>query len=135
MSENKDTMKLMVCGAHLQGLPLNHQMTDLGATLLEATTTSANYQLYALASGPPFRPGLVRDSENGCEIAVEVWQIPTANLGTFIQGIPAPLGLGKVELASGEEVIGFICQPEGIKTATNISAFGGWRKYMASVAG
>lgn len=133
MIDKIDTMKLMVCGAHLEGLPLNHQLTDLDATLLEVTTTSANYQFYALAGGPPFRPGLVRDNDKGFEIAVEVWQIPTANLGVFIQGIPAPLGLGKVELVNGEEVIGFICQPEGIKTAKNISEFGGWRKYMASL--
>jgi len=126
-------MKIMVCGAHMQDLPLNPQMLELDATFLEATTTSANYQLYALAGGPPFRPGLVRDANNGDEIAVEVWQMPVANVGLFIQKIPAPLGLGKVELANGEEVIGFICQPEGIQTATNISEFGGWRKYLASV--
>ena len=126
-------MKIMVCGAHMQDLPLNPQMLELDATFLQATTTSAHYQLYALAGGPPFRPGLVRDSDNGAEIAVEVWQMPVANLGLFIQKIPAPLGLGKVELASGEEVVGFICQPEGIKTAKNISEFGGWRKYLASL--
>jgi len=126
-------MKIMVCGAHMQDLPLNPQMLELEASLLEATTTSAHYQLYALAGGPPFRPGLVRDSANGYKIAVEVWQMPVANLGLFIQKIPAPLGLGKVELASGEEVVGFICQPEGIKTASNISEFGGWRKYLASM--
>lgn len=132
MSES-NLMKVLVCGAHMQGLPLNPQMLALDARLLEATYTSPCYQLFALAGGPPYRPGLVRDSEAGCEIAVEVWQMPIANLGVFIQKIPAPLGLGKVELTTGEEVIGFICQPEGIKTATNISAFGGWRKYLASL--
>lgn len=126
-----ESMKLMVCGAHMQGLPLNHQMIDLGASFIESTQTAPHYQLYALAGGPPKRPGLVRDSEKGCLIDVEVWQIPTVNLGVFIQGIPAPLGLGKVELLNGEEVIGFICQPEGIKTASNISEFGGWRAYLA----
>lgn len=131
MSESQ--MKLMVCGAHMQGLPLNTQMLACGANFLEATHTSANYQLYALAGGPPFRPGLVRDSESGVSIAVEVWQMPVAKLGEFIQNIPAPLGLGKVELSNGEEVIGFICQPEGIDSGKNISEFGGWRNFLASM--
>ncbi len=134
MTDSIETMKLMVCGAHMEGLPLNYQMTDLKATLLETTTTSANYQLYALAGGPPFRPGLIRDNNNGCKIAVEIWKIPVANLGLFIQGIPAPLGLGKVELVDGEEVIGFICQPEGIKDAKNISESGGWRNYLVRLS-
>ena len=130
---DSNVMKIMVCGAHMQELPLNHQMLDLKASFIEATTTSANYQLYALAGGPPYRPGLVRDSNNGVEIKVEVWSMPVANVGLFIQQIPEPLGLGKVELVNGEQVIGFICQPEGIKTASNISQHRGWRNYLAFV--
>jgi allophanate hydrolase len=126
-------MKVMVCGAHMQGLPLNHQMLELDAEFLEETTTSANYQLFALAGGPPYRPGLIRNSDGGQAIAVEVWQMPVANLGKFIQQIPEPLGLGSVELISGERVIGFICQPEGIKTANDISQYQGWRNYLASL--
>jgi len=129
---NDEKMKLLVCGAHMSDLSLNYQLTDLSAHLLEKTKTAATYQLYALAGGPPYRPGLVRQSVNGCAIDVEVWEIATSALGAFIQNIPEPLGLGKVEIDSGEQVIGFICQPEGIQTATNISHFGGWRKYLES---
>jgi allophanate hydrolase len=129
-----DLMKIMVCGAHMQDLPLNHQMTELGASFLEATTTAPAYQLFALAGGPPYRPGLIKNSEQGSAINVEVWQMPVAHLGQFIQQIPEPLGLGKVELASGEYVVGFICQPEGIKTATDISELGGWRNYLKTLS-
>jgi allophanate hydrolase len=129
-----EKMKVLVCGAHMSDLPLNHQLTDLSAVIIEKTTTATSYQLYALAGGPPYRPGLVRQSENGCAIDVEVWEIATSALGKFIQNIPEPLGLGKVELESGELVIGFICQPEGIQTAINVSQFGGWRNYLSSLS-
>jgi len=132
MSNVHCSMKLLVCGAHMSGLPLNYQLTDLSATLLQKTTTASSYQLYALAGGPPYRPGLVRQAKSGCAIQVEVWEIATSALGQFIQSIPEPLGLGKVEIANGEVIIGFICQPEGIATAKNISEFGGWRSYLAS---
>ncbi len=121
---------LLVCGAHLSGMPLNHQLTGLKAVLSEATTTSPNYRMYALAGGPPYRPGLVRDIDNGAAINVEVWSIPVENLGKFLLGIPAPLGLGRIELSDGRYVTGFICEPYAISTATDISHYGGWVNYI-----
>ncbi|CAM5319023.1 allophanate hydrolase [Thauera mechernichensis] len=121
-----------MCGAHLQGLPLNHQLTTRGARLLERTVSSPHYRLYALAGGPPLRPGMVRVAEDGCAIEVEMWELPAAEFGSFLAGIPSPLGLGKVELADGRWEIGFICEPSGIAGATEISHFGGWRGYLAS---
>ncbi len=127
-----DRLRVVVCGAHLQGLPLNHQLTARGGYLLERTVSSPHYKLYALAGGPPLRPGMVRVTQGGCAIEVEVWELPASELGTFVAGIPAPLGLGKVELADGRRETGFICEPCGIEGATDISGFGGWRRYLAS---
>ncbi|MCM2678681.1 allophanate hydrolase [Echinimonas agarilytica] len=126
-------VELAVCGAHLQGLPLNPQLVERNAELLEDTSTSPHYQLYALPGGPPFRPGLVRAETSGCCIAVEVWRMPLENLGSFLQGIPQPLGLGKVELNDGRWVISFICEGYAITEAKNISQHGGWRAYLASL--
>ncbi len=122
------TVKLAVCGAHLEGQPLNWQLTDRAASLVEKTTTSKHYELYALADG--FRPGLVRTLESGFEIEVEVWELPTSELGSFVAGIPQPLGIGKLELASGEWVTGFICDHFGLAGAKNISEFGSWRAWL-----
>ncbi|MBR0566923.1 allophanate hydrolase [Azoarcus sp. L1K30] len=127
-----DRLRVVVCGAHLQGLPLNHQLTSRGACLLERTVSSPDYKLYALAGGPPLRPGMVRVAEGGCAIEVEIWELPAAELGTFLAGIPAPLGLGKVELGDGRLETGFICEPRGIEGAQDISHFGGWRRYLES---
>jgi allophanate hydrolase len=126
-----ETIDVVVCGAHLQGLPLNWQLTERGATFVQATATSANYRFYALAGGPPKRPGLIRDSNNGVAIDVEVWRVPKANFGSFVAEIPHPLGIGKVELADGSWCSGFICEPEGIVGAEEITRFGSWKAYLA----
>jgi allophanate hydrolase len=121
-----------VCGAHMQGLPLNHQLLERGAYLLRIARTAARYRLFALAGGPPQRPGLIRVSGDGAAIALEIWAIPQGQLGTFAAGIPAPLGLGTLELDDGTTCMGFICEGYASHSATDISGFGGWRGYLAA---
>ena len=127
-----ETMPIAVCGAHLSGMPLNGQLLERHGVLREATTSAPCYRLYALPGGPPMRPGLVRIAD-GVAIEVEVYNVPKVHVGSFLAGIPKPLGLGQLELASGEWVSGFICEPAGIDGAEDVSAFGGWRAYIASL--
>lgn len=129
------SLPLAVVGAHLSGMPLNHQLTDIGARLRTATTTAAGYRLYALAGTMPPKPGLVRDDKNadsGTQIAVEVYDVPVAAVGGFLAGIAAPLGLGRVELQDSTWVNGFICEPRALRDAEDITAYGGWRNYLAA---
>lgn len=124
---------IAVVGAHLTGMPLNGQLTDAGARLIGQTTTSASYRLYALDDTVPPKPGLVRVADGqGAAITVEVWALPEAAFGRFVASIPAPLGIGKLILADGRSVPGFLCEPHAIATATDITAFGGWRNYCAT---
>jgi allophanate hydrolase len=127
-----DTIDVLVCGAHLTGFPLNWQLVERGATLKSETKTAPVYKMYALAGGPPFRPGLILDEDEGAAIEVEIWSMPASQFGSFVNGIPAPLGIGKVKLADGSFVSGFICEPYGIDGAEDITSLGGWRAYMAS---
>ncbi len=129
----KGRVEIAVCGAHLSGLALNYQLTERGAWLRQSTSTSDNYRLYALPGGPPYRPGLVRDSD-GAAIEVEVWAMPQTQVGGFLQQIPPPLGLGKLELKDGRWVTGFICEPYGIEGASEVTKLGSWRKYLAENA-
>jgi allophanate hydrolase len=122
---------LAVVGAHLEGMPLHHQLTQRGARLRARTATAAKYRLYALKGTQPPKPGLARAAE-GAAITVEVYDMPDASLGSFLAGIPAPLGLGALELADGSWVNGFICEPWALQDADDITAFGGWRQYLAS---
>lgn len=127
-------INVAVCGAHLSGLPLNEQLTTRGARLVTRTTTSPDYKLYALPDGPPWRPGLERVGEGaqGASIEVEIWQLPASEFGSFVAGIPAPLGIGRITLASGEQVQGFLCEHYALNDATDITLTGGWRNYLAA---
>ncbi|MEO6277381.1 allophanate hydrolase [Roseateles sp.] len=127
-----DRSRVVVCGAHLDGLALNWQLTARGGRLLTATQTAPRYRLHALAGGAVRRPGLERVAEAGASIAVEVWELPSAELGSFLDAIPAPLGLGKVELEDGGWVTGFICEGKGLAGSEDITRYGGWRAYIAS---
>jgi allophanate hydrolase len=120
-----------VCGAHMSGLPLNSQLTSRGAWLLNATQTSPEYRLYALPGGPPFRPGLVRVGSQGAAIEVEIWRMPVEHFGSFVAGIPSPLGIGRLRVANGAEVAGFVCESHALTQAADITRFGGWRRYLA----
>ena len=126
----EDTVDVVVCGAHLKGLPLNWQLQERGGHLLEATSTSPKYKFYALEGGPPFRPALVRNESEGAAIEVEVWRLPAACFGSFVAEIPAPLGIGKVELKDGRWITGFICDHWGLKGAEDISHYGSWKAYL-----
>lgn len=125
-------LQVAVCGAHMSGLPLNSQLTQRGAILLEKTQTSANYRLYALSGGPPYRPGLVR-SANGAAIDVEVWALPETQFGSFVAGIPSPLGIGTLELHDQRRVQGFLCESYAIENALDITDYGGWRAYISTL--
>ena len=121
---------VMVCGAHLSGLPLNPQLLERRAVCIATTRTAPIYRFYALPGGPPFRPGLVQVREGGVAIDVEVWRMPVEHFGSFVAGIPAPLGIGKVRLEDGSLVSGFMCEAIGTEGAEDISALGGWRQYL-----
>jgi len=129
----EDEMKVLVCGAHMSGLPLNYQLTDLGARFLKQAQTNDDYTMFSLAGDLPARPGLVR-ANRGRKIEVEIWAIPKTSFGAFISQIPAPLGIGTVTLDDGEQVKGFICENMGLKNATDITHFGGWRNFLTANA-
>jgi allophanate hydrolase len=125
-----DLVDVMVCGAHMSGLPLNKQLLERGAWQVSTTRTAPIYRFYALPGGPPFRPGLVQVSDGGASIDVEVWRMPVEHFGSFVAGIPAPLGIGKVKLEDGSAVSGFLCESLAVEGAADISALGGWRRYL-----
>ena len=130
---SQHSVKLAVVGAHLTGMPLNFQLTTRGGTLLQKTTSAAHYQLFALKNTVPPKPALQCVQTGGNAIELEVWDIPLANFGAIVAEVPAPLGIGNVQLADGTWVKGFICEGYALTDATNISHFGGWRAYIHSL--
>lgn len=125
-------LPIAVVGAHLSGLPLNGQLLERGARLLQATTTAPRYRLYALPGTTPPKPGLLRVGDGGHAIALEVWAVPMQHVGSLLALIPPPLGLGSVELADGRHVHGFLCEAQALQGASDISHHGGWRAWLAA---
>ena len=126
---DRNLIQVAVCGAHMAGLPLNHQLVERGARLARKTRTAPNYRLYALTDFSPPRPGMVR-AEGGGSIEVEVWDVPSTAFGSFLDGIPAPLGIGTVTLEDGQQVKGFLCESHATKGARDITSLGSWRKFI-----
>jgi allophanate hydrolase len=131
-------VQVAVCGAHLSGLPLNWQLTQRGATLVRAVRSAPAYRLLALPGGPPYRPGMVRvdgaSAHQAGAIELEIWELPASEFGSFVAGIPAPLGIGTVLLEDGTQVQGFVCESYAADGAVDITALGGWRAYLATLA-
>ena len=128
-------IELCVVGAHLSGMPLNHELRTLGGRFLRAVATEPSYALYALPGGPPRKPGLLRmGAGEGASIATEVWALSPEGFGRFVAAIPAPLGIGTLLLADGSRPKGFLVEPEAVRGAQDVSSFGGWRAFIASLA-
>ncbi len=125
-----DQISIVVAGAHLSGMVLNHELLNLDAKLIAATKTAPNYKLFALATTPP-KPGLVRAPDyTGEGIAVELWSLKPQNFARFVAALPAPMGIGKVTLADGATHPGFLCESFALDGAKDITAYGGWRAYL-----
>ncbi|MET9527214.1 allophanate hydrolase [Streptomyces coeruleorubidus] len=127
-------LDLFVVGAHLTGQPLNAQLVQAGGTPVGPARTADGYRLYALATEPP-KPGLVRVPEGGAGRGIEgeIWRLPASGFGAFATAVPAPMTIGTVELADGRQVSGFLVEPYAVEGAPDITRFGGWRAYQASV--
>lgn len=124
-------VQVAVCGAHLSGLPLNHQLTQRAAHLVKTLRSAPHYKLFALPGGPPLRPGMLRVAQGGGGIELEVWEMPAHEFGSFVAGIPSPLGIGTVALEDGTHVQGFVCEGYATAQAQDITHHGGWRAYLA----
>jgi allophanate hydrolase len=129
-----DEIAIAVVGAHLSGMALNGELKAFGGRLLEPARTAPDYKLYALDTTPP-KPGMLRvEAGTGSPIELEIWALPAAAFGNFVAAIPPPLSIGTVRLADGRGVKGFIVEPADVNGAREISAFGGWRAFVAEAA-
>jgi len=128
------SVKVAVVGAHLSGQPLNAQLVERKAKLIETARTAVGYRLYALAKTTPAKPGLVFDSTGQGGIEVEIWEMDEAVFGSFVALIPAPLGIGTLTLADGRTVKGFLCEAHAVVGAEDITALGGWRAWLNHAA-
>ncbi len=120
--------KVAVFGAHMRGLPLSARLLELGGEFVRNDRTAACYRMVALDA---LRPGVFRVAQGGGSLALEIWALPQTSLGALLAEIPAPLGLGRVELADGSKVIGFLCESCAAEGKPDLTSLGGWRNHLA----
>ena len=94
-------IEIAVVGAHMSGLPLNHELARRGARYLRAAVTVRDYKL------------------------------TTAAFGDFVSEIPSPLGIATLRLADGTAPKGFVVEAAAVRDAADVTSFGGWRAYLA----
>jgi allophanate hydrolase len=121
-----DETALFCIGAHMSGLPLNHQLKTLGGRFLCTARTAPVYRLHTLGN----RPGMLR-APDGAAIDGEVWALPTAAIGVLLAMVPPPLGFGTVELSDGS-CLGFLAEAAGVVGTLDITSHGGWRAWLAT---
>jgi allophanate hydrolase len=125
---------LAVVGAHLSGQPLNTQLTSRSARLVKTCRSGSAYRLYALPNTTPPKPGLaLSPAFSGAGIELEVWALGEAEFGSFVAEVPSPMTIGTVTLDDESKVKCFFCEPYALEGATEITAHGGWRAYLASL--
>jgi allophanate hydrolase len=129
-------IQVAVVGAHLSGMPLHWQLSSRDARLVASTHTAPSYRLYAMAGTTPPKPALIHAGAGGggSSIAVEVYELALPAFGSFVAEIPPPLAIGSVVLSDGSIVKGFIAEPRAVEGARDITTFGGWRAYIASLS-
>lgn len=124
---------IAVVGAHLSGMPLNHELTSRGAIFLREAETAPDYRLYALNGTVPPKPGLIRVEKGAGEaIALELWALSSAAFGSLVASIPAPLGIGTLRLEDSTNAKGFLVEPEALRDARDISSYRSWRAFLAA---
>ncbi|WP_141604464.1 allophanate hydrolase [Terrilactibacillus laevilacticus] len=128
-SNDSDSVLLAVCGLHMQGLSLEHELHEHRATFIREAETAKKYRMFKLSTNPP-KPGLIKTEKEGSSIKIELWKCPSVTFGSFVANIPSPLCIGKVELKDGSEVQGFICEPYATEYAEDISNLGSWRELI-----
>lgn len=58
--------------------------------------------------------GFLKEAEAGMPV-IEVWDVPPAAFGGFVDGSPAPLGIGMVTPEDGQQMKGFLCETYATK--------------------
>ena len=122
---------LAVNGTLMRGLELNRNLVDAGATFVRETRTAPVYRLWSIEDR---HPAMLRVHEGGAAIAVEVWSVPAEGLATILLAEPSGLSIGKVRLQDGSETLGVLGEPELCRGMREITAYGGWRTYIADPA-
>jgi hypothetical protein len=141
-AQTDECVELAVNGTLMRGLELEPNLVNLGATFVRENQTEPAYRLFSIDDVHPAMvrvPALGFENENGVSVAVEIWCVPPAGLGTLLAKEPPGLSIGKVKLKDGVTVVlGVIAEPALLVGKRDISNFttndgaASFRVYIAS---
>ena len=120
---------LAVNGTLMRGLALNPNLVAAGATFVREDETDACYRIWSIDDR---HPAMIRTPGEGTNVAVEVWDVPVAGLASILLAEPPGLAIGKVVMRDGSIVLGVLGEPFLCEGKREITAYGGWRAYVAS---
>ncbi|GAB4217697.1 MAG: glutamyl-tRNA amidotransferase [Synechococcales cyanobacterium] len=123
-------MLFAVNGTLMRGLALNPNLLAVGATFVEENRTAPCYRLWSIGDQ---HPAMQRSpvGEGGTAIALELWEISPLGLVTVLTQEPAGLGMGRILLEDGRQVLGVLGEAWLCAGQPEITAWGGWRAYQA----
>ena len=132
MKDTPESALLAVNGTLMRGLELNPNLLAVGATFVREDTTEPCYRLWSIDDR---HPAMLRVKVGGDAVAVELWNVPAAGMASILMSEPAGLSIGKVLLSDGRDVLGVLGEPWLCADRMEITAFGGWRAYIATLPG
>jgi gamma-glutamylcyclotransferase (GGCT)/AIG2-like uncharacterized protein YtfP len=120
-------VELLVNGTLMRGLALHHNLE--GATFLGAYRTASRYRLYSIND---IHPGMFEVETGGISVAGEMYRMGDDIWRRVEAGEPPHLYRGPVRLS---DVVDGILFPRSIAEGRHkdISEFGDWRTYIASL--
>jgi gamma-glutamylcyclotransferase (GGCT)/AIG2-like uncharacterized protein YtfP len=122
------SVDLFVNGTLMRGLALHQNLA--GAAFLEACATAPRYRLYSIGD---VHPGMFEVVSDGVSVSGELYRVPDYVLARVEAGEPPGLYRGCIQLSDGRLVDGILYPRElAVAAHTDISAFGGWREYLAA---
>ena len=122
------SVDLFVNGTLMRGLALHGNLD--GADFLEACQTAERYRLYSIGD---VHPGMFEVTHGGVSVRGELYCVPDDVLERLEAGEPPGLYRSSLALRDRRVVQGILFPrqlAEGIHR--EISAYGGWREYIAS---
>lgn len=123
-------VNLAVNGTLMCDLELNPNLLRVGAQFVQEALTEPNYRLWSIGDR---HPAMQRVTEGGQAIALEVWAVPVSGVSQLLLWEPPGLCIGKVRLATGEEVLGVLGEAILCAGQREITQWGGWRAYIAAI--
>lgn len=125
------TVYLAVNGTLMRGLELSGNMELVGAHFVREAYTEPAYRLWSISDR---HPAMMRVSQGGAAVAVEIWAVPAKGMSVLLLLEPPGLCIGKVRLSDGEEVLGVLGEAFLCEGRKDITEWGGWRAYTAHLA-